>query len=125
MNDIESDIRMVFFVRTDLKMPKGKIAAQVGHAVQYLVEEALAEFNPGFLYRSWSGGIATKICLKVSSEEELEEFYNLGIELNFPCTKVIDKGLTCFNRQETPTVVGWGPLEKSAHYGLTERLKLL
>ena len=125
MNDIELEIRMVFFVRTDLKMPKGKIAAQVGHAVQSLIYDHLSKDKETYAYRYWRDGISTKICLKIGSEEELDKFYSLGQELQYPCVKVIDKGLTCFDGQETPTVVAWGPLARSAHQEYTEHLKLL
>ena len=40
----ESDYVMYLFVNEDLKMGKGKIASQVGHCVQHMVEEILRSY---------------------------------------------------------------------------------
>lgn len=119
----DKQLRMVFFVRTDLKMPKGKIAAQVGHAVQELI---LKNMNyPSEVFQEWLEGDHVKICLKVSSEEELNELHLKGLEIPTHVSFIIDKGYTCFDNKETPTVVGWGPLTKEEHQELTKNLKLL
>lgn len=52
-------------VRNDLKMGKGKIAAQCCHAVQSIVRAC-----PDALYREYEKNGCAKICLKVESEEE-------------------------------------------------------
>lgn len=119
-----SNLRMLFFVRTDLNMPKGKIAAQVGHAVQYLLYKELTGI-PSDLFLPWLNEDATKICLKVSSEEELLRLFWTIEYSGFPHTLVKDKGYTQFNGVETNTVVGWGPLRKEDHEKLTAHLKLL
>lgn len=36
-----AEIKMYIFVNTDLKMSPGKVAAQVGHVVQYITEEII------------------------------------------------------------------------------------
>lgn len=121
---MKSDLRMLFFVRTDLGMNKGKIAAQVGHAVQYLVySQCMGVVTADFL--NWISDDSTKICLKVNSEEELIKYFNLAKELEVSTTLVKDKGYTYFNGIETYTVVGWGPLKKETHEQYTKELKLL
>lgn len=123
----ERDLRMVFFIRNDLKMSKGKIAAQVGHGVQYLIMDQMTKTEDSYhdIFFKWHKGDSIKVCLKVDSLEELQCFKTMGDDLGFPTTLVIDKGFTCFDGQETPTVVGWGPIWKSQHQELTEHLKLL
>ena len=133
MEDKARDLRMVFFVRTDLKMPKGKIAAQVGHGVHYLIMDRMIDTlrEPDVddpyhdVFFEWHQGDNVKICLKVASEQELKYFSELGKQLGFPTVNVVDKGYTCFDGQETPTVVGWGPIHKDQHQELTAHLKLL
>jgi peptidyl-tRNA hydrolase len=105
-------------------MTKGKMAAQVGHAVQYLITKEYCSV-PSKEFLEWLANDSIKICLKVSSEEELTKYYMLGNELNIKTEVVIDKGYTQFNGVETCTVVGWGPLLKQDHENYTSHLKLL
>lgn len=60
---------MYFIVNDDLKMGKGKIAAQVGHAVSAMYQHVLRGVPiPGL--HSWiSGGQEKKIVLKASREQ--------------------------------------------------------
>ena len=48
----EKDYVMYIVVNDDLKMGKGKIASQVGHCVQYIVEEIIISYyvNKKLLY---------------------------------------------------------------------------
>ena len=69
---------MYLVVNNDLNMGKGKIAAQVGHAVQNIVEEIIRkgyESRPTpecyFRYMKWKKH-AAKIVLKASEEKLLE-----------------------------------------------------
>lgn len=78
---------MYIFVNTDLKMDKGKACAQVGHAVQYIMEEIYdfrmkAEQNPTkYLYTNspwdryllWKEDFGSaKVTLKATTEQLLE-----------------------------------------------------
>ena len=60
-----SQVKMVFAVRTDLKMKTGKMCAQVAHAA---VEAArIAEAEEPKLLQLWESHGCAKICLKVLS----------------------------------------------------------
>jgi PTH2 family peptidyl-tRNA hydrolase len=68
---------MYIIVNSELGMGKGKIASQVGHAVQQLVEELVRSeyvYNPKITradqenYRKWKDGGTAKIVLKASEE---------------------------------------------------------
>ena len=71
------EVKMVLVVREDLKMGKGKIGAQCGHAtlgafkeVQRLAKES--KFWKKVLESyTWKMGMHKKICLKANSEQEL------------------------------------------------------
>jgi peptidyl-tRNA hydrolase, PTH2 family len=63
---------MVLVVRNDLKMGKGKIGAQCGHASVGAYEKAL-KTNRAIVQR-WENSGCAKICLKVESERELMNF---------------------------------------------------
>lgn len=126
------DLRMLFFVREDLNMSLGKTAAQVGHGVADLM---IANFHsiqtqPGAtheqaeLFEDWIEGHSVKITLRVTDEDELLEFYELGKRLGFPTVLVTDKGFTELEG-DNHTVVGWGPVHKLDHHNYTSHLKLL
>lgn len=111
-------MKMVILVREDLNMPTGKIAAQVGHAVDarefsFQIEEA------------WNQNYRTKICLAVDSEEELLKYYNSAKEKSLPVKLVYDKGFTCFKGIETLTCCAIGPAESNVLNKITGHLKLL
>lgn len=105
-------------------MTKGKIAAQVGHAVQYLIYDQLITI-PSKVFLEWINNNATKICLKVKDETELLLFKQIGDDHQFNSTLVVDNGYTHFEGIKTNTVVGWGPIYKNQHDALTSHLKLL
>ena len=66
-------LKMVIAVRTDLKMGKGKIAAQVGHGVLTVGMESLQK-QPEIMQEYFIG--QQKVCVKVSSEDELVKIHN-------------------------------------------------
>lgn len=63
------EYKMVLAVRNDLKMGKGKIGAQCGHAAVGAYQKAMAS-NAAIVQRWESSGCA-KICLKVETERDL------------------------------------------------------
>lgn len=83
--------KMVIVVRKDLKMPRGKIAAQASHAsvgalLQSMFGKRLEESDfDGFQInktpivddatKDWLVGEFTKICVYVESEQELMNIY--------------------------------------------------
>ena len=91
-----NNIKMVLIVRTDLKMEKGKIGAQCGHATLGAYKKALSKGSKYWqqALEYWDRYGCKKVCLKVKSEEELVEIYKKALEANFPTYLVIDAGKT-------------------------------
>ena len=75
--DLKEEIKMVLVVREDLKMGKGKIGAQCGHATLGAYRAVQSKAKDSEFWRkvienySWGMGLHKKICLKVTSEQEL------------------------------------------------------
>jgi peptidyl-tRNA hydrolase, PTH2 family len=121
--------RVVTLIRTDLKMNKGKIAAQASHAVQLLllrdavITDDTVTFRSSPALRIWLEGIYTKIVLGVSSEEELLELYHRALALDIPASLVVDEGLTFFDGTKTVTAAAFGPVTREVHDPITEHLK--
>ena len=69
------DIKMVLVVREDLKMGKGKIGAQCGHATLGAYRTCSQYAKSSDYWKSvlekWSWEGQKKICLKVNTEAEL------------------------------------------------------
>ena len=109
--------KQTIVVRADLKMGKGKLAAQSSHASLGAYKKAL-KANPEIV-RSWENEGQMKVVLKVGSEEELLEYYNKGKAAGIPCELIRDAGhtqvepgtITCFcagpwNEDELDAVFG-------------------
>ena len=116
-----SNIKQVIVVRTDLDMGKGKIAAQVGHAC-VLGAEHVRKSNPEWFTQWWGG--QEKIVVKVSSQKELEEIKQGGIELGLPWSEVTDAGHTQI-APGTLTCISLGPAPEEKIDKVTSELKLL
>ena len=118
-------------IRRDLKMRKGKIAAQASHACveatlmalakeQRLNEVCVAE-NQNWVYlnhshedtsalTNWFDAGVAKICVYVDSEEELLELANQGREQGFVVALIKDAGFTEFHGEPTFTCIAFEPL---------------
>lgn len=121
-----NDVVMYIIVNNDLKMEKGKIASQVGHVIQSIVEEILEtnykrttieNTNDYILYQDWkTNGHCKKIVLKGTKDQLLKM-----IEENKKCRYVIDMGLTQIYPNSL-TVIGFFPRNdlqnKLAHFKL-------
>lgn len=133
----EKNVKQVIIVRTDLKMPTGKIAAQVAHASDLAVKSISTVINgcritplvdgEGKLtpLGYWDSTIFTKIVLGVKTEEEMIAIYEKAKAKGLPCSLITDSGLTCFNNVKTKTCVGIGPAMNEDFTGLTDHLKRL
>lgn len=84
--------KLVLCVRTDLKMQKGKIAAQVGHATLGAYKEAQRR-HPQAL-RTWEGQAQPKIALQVPSRDQVTRLQNAAKRLNLTTYVVYDAGRT-------------------------------
>jgi len=103
----EEELKMVFCVRSDLKMTKGKVAAQVGHAAVACFEETLqAEPKLLDLWRENDG--CTKICLRIKSLEDLESVQAAARAQGLTACAIEDYGRTQVAAGSV-TVLGVGP----------------
>ena len=116
------DYVIYLIVRNDLKMGKGKIAAQCGHAIQHLTIINLASNSSIFNKYLRFGG--AKICLKVNSEKELDNITGYCKQNNITHYQVVDAGRTQVE-PNTKTVLGIGPILKSDVPSIISELKLL
>ena len=98
--------KMVIVLRTDLKMSKGKIAAQAGHAAVSAAEEAKKKY-PAW-WKMWIQEGQCKIAVKARSEKELLELERKAKELELPYALISDRGLTELP-PNTITCLGIGP----------------
>ena len=115
-------VKQAIVVRNDLKMGKGKVAAQVAHASLEAAEAARAR-KPGW-YEGWKAGGQAKIVLKVDSEEELQELFQKAKSAGIPASLIQDRGLTQVE-PGTVTCLGVGPAPDQEVDGITGKLKLL
>merc|ERR1712080_68266 len=117
--DYSEKYKMAFVVRSDLKMGKGKIAAQVGHGVLNLSRTC-----PTHVLDHYLAGPQTKICLKVNNERSLQHLYTESKKFKIPSCIVQDAGKTQVVRG-TNTVCAIGPAPASVLDLLTKDLKLM
>jgi len=73
---------------------------------------------------TWWGAGATKVCLQVETEAELQELFRRAEKMNLPCHLVTDRGLTEFDGVPTVTALGIGPAPSEAIDEITRELKL-
>jgi len=115
--------KMVFVVRTDLGMGKGKIAAQCSHAAIRCYQRA-EEINPTDL-DIWEATGCTKICLKFDGDEaELKKLEVKARGLGLVTGIIADAGHTQVARGSY-TVLGLGPAPVARIDEITRHLKLL
>jgi peptidyl-tRNA hydrolase, PTH2 family len=115
-------MKQAIVVRSDLKMGKGKVAAQVAHA-SLAAAEATQQRKPGW-YEGWKSEGQAKIVLKVESEEALNELFRRARSAGLPASLVQDRGLTQVE-PGTVTCLGIGPGPDAEIDGVTGKLKLL
>ncbi len=114
------DLCIYLLVRRDLKMPKGKIAAQCGHAIEALVLACPKNLLKAYQFEAGS----RKICLSITNEEELDSIQEKVQSQHILYHKVKDAGLTCV-KPGTCTVLGLGPVRSSSIREIIGDLKLL
>lgn len=113
--------KMVIVLRTDLKMSKGKIAAQAGHAAVSAAQEARKK-RPEWWER-WIEEGQCKIAVKARSEKELLELERKAKELELPTALISDRGLTELP-PDTTTCLGIGPAPSNEVDKITGELDL-
>ncbi|RLN48112.1 hypothetical protein BBJ29_009824 [Phytophthora kernoviae] len=114
--------KMVMCVRTDLKMGKGKIAAQCCHATLGAYKRALKR-TPDAV-RAWEMLGQAKVCLKVDSEEEMLALAEKAAGHGLVNYIVTDAGRTQI-APDSKTVLSIGPAPLAALDEITGHLKLM
>ncbi|WWC72179.1 peptidyl-tRNA hydrolase [Kwoniella pini CBS 10737] len=118
----KEEMKLILIINDELKMTKGKIAAQAGHAT-LACALTLKEANPK-LFRAWQNQGQPKIALRCANTEELEILAAQARSLNLCARTIRDAGRT----QVAPgskTVVGIGPGPARLINTVTGKLKLL
>jgi PTH2 family peptidyl-tRNA hydrolase len=113
--------KQVIVFRSDLKLSKGKMAAQAGHAAFSAAEEA-RRHNKEWL-NAWIEEGQCKIAVKVKGEKELLELEKQAKGLRLPCALIVDKGLTEVP-PGTTTCLGIGPAPAEKIDRITGKLPL-
>ncbi|GIU69911.1 MAG: peptidyl-tRNA hydrolase [Candidatus Woesearchaeota archaeon] len=112
-------LKQVILVRTDLKLPKGKLASQVAHAS---VEGVLSS-KPSIV-KNWRFAGMKKIILKVKNLEELLHFEKEAKKRGLTTALITDAGLTVVE-PGTTTCLAIGPDIEEKIDELTGNLKIL
>jgi peptidyl-tRNA hydrolase, PTH2 family len=112
-------MKQVILVRQDLKMPKGKLAAQVAHAS---VEATLQSDKK--VVKEWRSEGMKKVILKVSDLKMLNRYKKMALELGLVASIIRDAGHTVFKRP-TYTCVAIGPAKEEKIDKVTVDLKML
>jgi PTH2 family peptidyl-tRNA hydrolase len=114
--------KMVIVVRTDIKMSKGKMAAQAGHAAVSASE--YARKNRPEWWIPWINEGQCKIAVKVKSEQEILELERRARNAGLPVALIVDRGLTEIP-PNTITCLGIGPAPANKIDTITGNLSLL
>lgn len=119
---VDGSVKLVCVVNQSLKMGKGKVAAQVGHASVEAFLRAGAS-HPAHV-EAWLAGGQKKICVKVPDETHFDALGEAASSIGVPVHLVQDAGHTQIPRG-SKTVMALGPYEASVLDTLTGDLKLL
>ncbi|MBS3169246.1 peptidyl-tRNA hydrolase Pth2 [Candidatus Woesearchaeota archaeon] len=112
-------LKQVILVRQDLKLPKGKLAAQAAHASV----EAVLKSDPKNV-KAWRNEGMAKIVLKVKDEKELIAYFQKAKECGLVSSLITDAGRTVV-APGTKTCAAIGPAEEEEIDALTGTLSLL
>lgn len=135
--------KMMIVMRKDLKMRKGKIAAQAGHACVEAVLMALQKENRLNDIEKSSDGVelnrdnkintplsewfhygCAKVCVYVDSEAELLDIARIATEKGILTAIITDAGMTEFHGIPTKTCLALEPLPCDIADELTGHLNL-
>jgi len=113
--------KQVIVINADVKMSKGKTAAQAAHAACE-ASEAARKMVPN-IWQAWRNEGAKKVIL-AASEIELIEIYKKAESMNMPRALIRDAGLTELP-PGTLTAVAIGPYEEKKIDKITGHLEIL
>jgi peptidyl-tRNA hydrolase, PTH2 family len=115
----DASYKQVIVVNAELKLPKGKLAAQVAHAAVAAFLEATPKVRTAWL----SDGMP-KVVLKVANRDELERLHDRARAGGLPVATIEDAGRTVV-AEGTLTCIGIGPATDQALQPITGDLSLL
>lgn len=118
----DGDLKLVCIVNHGLKMGKGKLAAQVGHASVSATLDCIKRSPSTF--EAWKAQGQRKVVVKAQDAEEMEIIANGAVDGGIPVTRIRDAGRTQIPSGSL-TVIGLGPAEEGELDILTGHLKLL
>ena len=111
--------KQVILVREDLKLPKGKMAAQSSHAS---VDATLKSDRK--IVELWKKDGGKKIVLKVKDEKELLHYKQMAEDSGLKTALITDAGYTVVE-PGTITCLGIGPDEEEKIDRITGKLKMM
>ncbi len=111
-------MKQAIVIRTDIKMSKGKLAAQASHASLDAYKKAGSGDS-----ESWESEGQKKVVLKVGGEKELIEIFMSAKRAKIPAALIRDAGRTEL-LPGTATCVGIGPADDVAVDKICGKLKL-
>ena len=114
--------KMVIVMRNDLKMSKGKIAAQAAHAAVNCAFASKKKDPKNF--DKWMSEGQKKVVVKVNSEKELFEIKSIADAAGLINSVITDAGRTEISAG-TVTCIGLGPSKDSILDKITGELKML
>ncbi|MGE0793330.1 MAG: peptidyl-tRNA hydrolase Pth2 [Candidatus Woesearchaeota archaeon] len=118
------EYKQVILVCNNLKLPKGKLSAQVAHASVEAVLKSLSTNEGQDNVKSWRKQGMKKVVLKVVDEKELYQYIQLAKDAGLPTSIITDAGKTVV-APGTTTCGAIGPYDEIKIDKLTEKLSLL
>ena len=119
-----TEFKQVILIRQDLKMPKGKIAAQAAHASVDAVLKLTSSSEGKTILKSWRFEGMKKIALKISDEKELYKYIQQAKDKGLTTSIITDAGKTVV-APGTVTCGAIGPGTESNIDEITEKIPLL
>lgn len=112
-----SEVKQVIVMRKDLKMQRGKEIAQGSHASMSFIARRLENQGRGHFTleltkdaQEWLyNGRFTKVCVRVNSEQELDDIYAKAKAAGLEVHLIVDSGATVFHGVPTKTCLAVGP----------------
>jgi len=112
-------MKQVIIINESLKLPRGKLAAQVAHASLATFLTAIPSHQ-----QEWLKVGMPKIVLSASSEQEIMELYQKALAATLPTQLVKDAGRTVV-AAGTITCAGISPAPENEINAITGHLKLV
>ena len=113
------EYKQVILARADLKLPKGKLAAQAAHASVEAVLRA-----PKELVQAWRSEGMKKIVLKVADEKELYRYVQEAKDAGLVTAIITDAGHTVVE-PGTVTCAAIGPDKEENVDRITSKLSMM